>query len=112
VDERGFRSAKETRAGVGFAQVQMQNELGMQGALWFSTVDERGHWLDTPAFEQNLFSRWKIQGGFEPTTYRVQVLTTSYGKLSEQDHDEVTQFFEAARAALWQQLSAQIRHPQ
>jgi len=106
---RVFRSAKETKAGVGFAQVQMQNEVGLNGVLWFSTVDERGNWQDTPPLEQDFLNRWKVPTSGQPTTYRVQVLATSYGKLAGPEQEQLKEFFEMARTALWQQLAAQMR---
>jgi hypothetical protein len=73
-------------------------------------VDDRGHWLETPVLEREFLDRWKVPWRTEPTTYRVQALVAGYTPLPAPEQQQVKEFFEQARALLWQQLAAQMRH--
>jgi exosortase len=107
--ERHSAEAKDSRGSIPCAEVQMMDELGLRGALWFSTVDERGQWVEMPVSQRAFLDRWKISGRAEPTTYRVQVLVTTYASLSAAEQEQVRQFFEEIRVLVWRQLSTQLR---
>ena len=93
----------------------MQKNLTARGALWFSTVDEQGIWLEQPARNQSpitrLLEHWNVTGRKEPTTYRVQTLATRYGMLAPVEQEMVRQLFLEARPLLWQQLEKQMKRP-
>ncbi|PYJ02822.1 MAG: hypothetical protein DME25_15005 [Verrucomicrobia bacterium] len=107
--ERVARDAKAAKANAGFAHAEMQNELGQHGALWFSTVDDHGHWLETPVLKRDFLSRLKVPWRADPITYRVQALATSYTPLPADEQEQVKLFFMEARALLWPQLAAQMQ---
>jgi hypothetical protein len=86
----------------------MQEDTGMYGNLWFSTVDEQGHWLETPVLKRALGDRWRMPGKIEPTTYRVQALTATYTPLQPTEDKAVQELFQQARTILWRQLSTQL----
>ncbi len=110
--ERHSTEAKDPRGAIPCAEVQMQDELGLRGALWFSTVDERGQWMELPVSARAFLDRLKVSGRIEPTTYRLQVLVTTYAPLPSAEQGQVRELFEEARLLVWQQLSAQLRsHP-
>jgi exosortase len=92
------------------AEARLHNDLGLYGSLWFSTVDDRGHWLETPVLQREFLDRWKVPWRTEPTTYRVQALVAGYTPLPAPEQQQVKELFEQARALLWQQLAAQMRH--
>lgn len=109
---RGWRLLQRqssTESDFSYAQAQMQNELGAYGDLWFSTVDERGHWIDKPAMQLTLVEKFKLPGEIEPTTYRIQALTTAYTPSSAAEQQQIKELFEQARKLLWSQLSVQMR---
>jgi hypothetical protein len=91
------------------AEVQMQDTVGLKGSLWFSTVDEKGNWIETPELKTSFLERWKQPVKTEPTTYRVQLLVTSYNPLPAADKDDAARLFDESRKLLWQQLSAQMK---
>jgi hypothetical protein len=109
VIERHSTEVKDDRGSIPCAEVQMQDDLGLRGSLWFSTVDERGNWLELPVSERAFLDRLKMSGRIEPTTYRLQVLVTTYALLSAVEQAQVRELFEKARVEVWGQLSAQMR---
>ena len=98
----------EANTGLASARVQMQDDTGMYGNLWFSTVDEQGHWLETPVLKRALGDRWRMPGKIEPTTYRVQALAATYTPLQPAEDKSVQELFQQARTILWRQLSTQL----
>ena len=93
--------------------VEMDKEPVSHGSLWFSTVDEQGHWMEEIAVvEKSFLERLDLGSGygFVPTSYRVQVLVTGYGALPPNLREGARQLFEAARKLLAQQLFDQLRH--
>ena len=113
---QGWRITRQERqAGEGtngsppLMEVEMNREPVSQGSLWFSTVDEQGHWLEMPVLERRVLDRWKLSGRIEPASYRVQVLVTGYGPLSPAEREPARQLFEDARKLLAQQLFGQMQ---
>ena len=80
-----------------------------QGSLWFSTVDEQGHWMETPVVGRKVLERLQLTGRIEPVSYRVQVLLTGYGPPAPAERDAARQLFEAARELLVPQLFGQMQ---
>jgi exosortase len=110
--ERHSSEAKDSKGTVPCAEVQMEDEKGLRGALWFSTVNEQGEWIELPVSERAFMDRWKISGRVEPTTYRLQVLVTTFAPLPTAEQAQVRQLFENARVLMWNQLRAQLKaHP-
>jgi hypothetical protein len=107
--ERRSSQVKDSKGTVPCAEVQMEDEKGLRGALWFSTVNEQGEWVELPVSERAFVDRWKISGRVEPTTYRLQVLVTTFAPLPPAEQAQVRQLFENARALIWNQLRAQLK---
>jgi hypothetical protein len=89
-------------------QVDLKKDFMKYATLWFSTVDEHGHWQDRGEITQTLSSRFGNTVD-AATTYRVQVLVTSMSPLPEVQRAEIQQFFEHVRAEIVRQLLAQLR---
>jgi exosortase/archaeosortase family protein len=107
--ERRSSQVKDSKGTVPCAEVQMEDEKGLRGALWFSTVNEQGEWVELPVSERAFVDRWKISGRVEPTTYRLQVLVTTFAPLPPAEQAQVRQLFENARVMIWNQLRAQLK---
>ena len=91
--------------------VEMTKEPVSQALLWFSTVDEQGHWLEQSAVKFNLLKSGRLPGTFDGdniTSYRVQVLVTAYGPVPAAEREPARQLFEAARRILVEQLLKQL----
>jgi len=102
-----------TNASPPFAEVRMENPLGMHGMLWFSAVDERGRWLAgtglNPGLKRNLLGRLRPSSPDNSVTYQVQVLSTAFNTLKPAEREQVRLFYEEARRMLWRQLQAQMQ---
>jgi hypothetical protein len=112
-----------TNASPPLVEVRMQNHVGLNGALWFSTVDERGRWLPSgdlnPGVKDSFLARlhpgrfnpaWsKIASRNAAITYQLQVLSTGFNPLKPGEREQVQQFFEEARMLLWRQLFEQMQ---
>jgi len=111
--EERSRGKSSTNASPPFAEVRMQNHLGLHGALWFSAVDEHGRWLAgpglNPSLKDSFLERFKLASLNESVTYQVQVLSTGFNPLRPLEREQVRQFFEEARMMLWRQLFEQIQ---
>lgn len=112
LDQR-TRGTQATNASPPFAEVRMQNHLGLHGALWFSAVDEHGRWLSgpglNPSLKDSFLERFKLASLNDSVTYQVQVLSTGFNPLRPLEREQVRQFFEEARAMLRRQLFEQMR---
>jgi hypothetical protein len=109
VTERRSEEVKDARGEIPCAEVLMEDGLGLRGSLWFSTVDERGQCVEMPVAQRAFLERWKLSSRIEPTTYRLQVLVTSYAPLPASEQDQVKKLFEEARSLVWKQLADHIR---
>ena len=100
-----------TNASLPLMVVEMDKEPVSHGSLWFSTVDEQGHWMETLVVKRSLLERLDLTGGFGfvPTSYRMQVLVAGYGGLPPEEADAARQLFETARKLLAQQLFDQMQ---
>jgi len=111
--EQPARGRQGTNASPPFAEMRMQNSLGMHGTLWFSVVDERGRWLPRPARNRSLkdrvLDRFGTPSRKDSVTYQVQVLSTSFDLPKPLERDQARRFFQEARMMLWQQLFAQMQ---
>jgi hypothetical protein len=114
VVERESRFGQGTNASPPYAEVRMQNHVGMHGRLWFSVVDEHGRWLPGPGLNRGLkhsvLQRFKLASLNDAVTYQVQVLSTGFNPARPAERDQVRQFFEQARMMLWRQLFDQMQH--
>ena len=115
---QGWRLTRQERqAGTGtnsslpLMVVEMDKEPVSHGSLWFSTVDEQGHWMEMPVVKRSLLERLDLAGGFGfvPTSYRIQVLVAGYGGLPPEESEAARQLFEGARKLLAQQLFDQMQ---
>jgi exosortase len=111
--EQRVRIQQGTNAVPPFAEMRMQNDLGMHGTLWYALVDERGRWLPRPtrgrSLKERALERFKTIARRQSVTYQVQVLTTSFDPPKPQDLNQVRQFFDEGRDMLWRQLFEQMQ---
>ena len=112
---QGWRIAREQRQGgqgtnssMASVAVEMNREPVSQGLLWFSTVDEQGRCMETPAVAHKLLERWNLTGRVEPVSYRVQALMTGYSPPSPAEREAGRQLFDAARKLLVPQILGQM----
>jgi hypothetical protein len=96
-------------AGIPDIAVEMSREPVSHASLWFSTVDEAGHWLERPVMAKSFLERWELSGRVWPNSYRVQLLVTGYGPLVPAERAAARQLFAAARRELVQQLLEKLR---
>ena len=102
----------ETRTGAAspdgepFVDVKMQKEVVAKAALLFSTLDERGQWVDGSYVKRNLMERFR--GESADTTYRVQMIVQHYAPLSAAKEEQVRSLFLEARKLLREQLLSQM----
>ena len=106
-------------------EVEMEQPPITWGALWFSTVDEQGRWMEAPAgrpvpgLEKRPFRErmarwisgdqaWQLPAGDEVITYRIQTLATGYEAWSAPQRKAAGELFAAARQLLAQQLLGQF----
>ena len=115
---RQERQAGEgTNSSVPLVAVEMSREPVSSGWLWFSTVDEQGHWTEKQYWRQRplrFLDRRRLDwltpaGRVEPVSYRVQVLVTGYGALPPAEREPARQLFEAACKLLAPQLFGQMQ---
>jgi hypothetical protein len=111
--ERRSHRRQGTNASPPFVEVGLQNHVGMHGALWFCTVDERGRWLPgadlNPGLRRSFLGRFSMASRNVPVTYQLQVLSTGFNPLKAEERAQVQQFFEEARMMLWRQLFGQMQ---
>lgn len=101
------RQASESQDGVPCVEVRMQKTMGARAALWFSTLDQKGNWVDGSYVGRTLAERFREKTS--STTYRVQLLTTSYLPLTPESEESMATLFREARTLLAQQLMADLR---
>lgn len=99
--------ASESRDGAPSIEVKLQKSMGTRGSLWFATLDQRGNWVDGSVVGRNLAERFREKTS--STTYRIQVLATSFLPLTPETEESVAELFTQARAILSQQLMAELR---
>jgi len=104
---RATHAASAENGGMPAIEVHMQRELMQRGVLWFSTIDERGRWLEGSFVNRNFLQRFSETT--TDTSYRIQVLTTSYLPLSKDAEDAVLGLFQETRKLLAAQLLGQMR---
>jgi len=101
------RQPSESPDGVPSVEVRMQKPMGTRASLWFSTLDQKGNWLDGSFVSRSLSERFREQSS--SITYRVQVLVTSYLPLTPESEESVGTLFREARTLLAEQLKTELR---
>lgn len=104
---RRTRQPAETPDGIPTVEVKMQKAMGTRAALWFSTLDQQGKWVDGSFVARTLSERFREQTS--STTYRIQLLVTSYLPLTSESEESAAALFREARKLLAEQLMAQLR---
>ena len=128
----GWKMVKQERIDAGAEaspacmEVEMKQDPLGWGALWFSTVDERGRWLEIPVARppstaerlsiRERVGRWMgtLEQWYEPvgndvTTYRMQTLVTDYTPMTASQRASTRELFETTRKLLAQQLMGQLQ---
>jgi exosortase len=105
------RVAPSPNGSLPFEEIQMHNHVGLNGALWFSAVDEHGRWRANPSkgLKRSVLSRFRRPDSEHGITYQVQVLVTGFNPLTPADRERSEQLFQEARGMLWRQIFAQLR---
>lgn len=88
-------------------KLRMDKEPVSYGYLWYSTINERGRWIDGTATQRNFINRWAMDSDL--SSYRIQVLVSGNIPLSESEWNATQRFFEAAREGLTRQFLDQIQ---
>jgi exosortase len=101
------RLAAESPDGAPCVEVKLQKSMGARASLWFATLDQRGNWVDGSFVGRTLAERFREKTS--STTYRVQVLVTSFLPLTPEAEESVGALFREARGILSQQLMAELR---
>jgi exosortase len=90
-------------------QMEMKKEPGIQGTLWFATVNEKGEWVDQATVKHDFISRLGLFEGPQETTYRVQILLVGDTAPDAAGIEAMSHLFEEASAILSRQMLQQIR---
>ena len=93
--------------GAPFVEARMQKDLVAKAFLLFSTLDERGEWVDGSYVKRNMMERFR--GDSSDTTYRVQMILSHYVPLSAAKDEQVLAFFLEARKLLREQVMSQMK---
>ena len=101
------RLAAASPDGSPFVEARMQKELVAKAFLLFSTLDERGEWIDGSYVKRNMMERFR--GESSDTTYRVQMIVSHYVPLSATKDEQVLAFFLEARKLLREQVMSQMK---
>jgi exosortase len=111
IGRQSLQAEGGTNSSLPLMVVEMDKAPASHGLLWFSTVDEQRHWMETTEMKRSFWDRFDLSGGFGlvPTSYRVQVLVAGYGLLAPDDQAAARQLFESARKLLAQQLFEQMQ---
>ncbi len=100
------RPAAASPDGAPFVEAKMQKDLVAKAALLFSTLDERGQWVDGSYIKRNTMERFR--GESSDTTYRVQMIVPHYVPLSTAKEEQVLALFLEARKLLREQVMSQM----
>ena len=90
-------------------QMHMKKEPGISATAWFSTINEKGEWVDRETVKRDFITRLGLFGSHQETTYRVQLLLLEETPLDAGGYEAAAQLFEAASATLSRQMLEQIR---
>ena len=101
------RQPSESPDGIPCLEVKMMRTMGARASLWFSTMDQKGQWLEGSYVGRTLMERFREQTS--STTFRIQALITSYLPLSTETEASAASLFRGARKLLAEQLMAEMR---
>lgn len=87
----------------------MKKEPGIQGMLWFATINDKGEWVDQATVKHDLISRLGLFGSPQETTYRVQLLLVGNKAPDPAALEAANHLFEDAAAILSRQMLEQAR---
>ena len=90
-------------------EMQMKKDPGIRATLWFSTINEKGEWVDRATVKHDFMARLGIFGSQQETTYRVQLLLLEKKPLDPVGYEAAAELFEAASDILSRQMLQQIR---
>ena len=90
-------------------QLVMKKEPGVQGMLWFATINDKGEWVDQATVKHDLISRLGLFESPQETTYRVQLLLVGDKTPDPAALEAANRLFEESAALLSQQMLGQIR---
>lgn len=93
--------------GSAYVVSKMQKDIVAKAHLMFSTMNERGEWVDGSYVRRNMMERFR--GESAETTYRVQMILSHYVPLSTAKEEQVTSFFLEARKLLREQVISQMK---
>jgi len=77
------------------------------GYLWYSTINEKGRWIDAPQTQRSMIDRWTMESDL--SSYRVQVFVAGNVPLTDAERGAVNRLFEEARTSLIRQFMEQIQ---
>ena len=90
-------------------EMQMKKEPGIRATLWFSTINEKGEWVDRATVKHDFMTRLGIFGSQQETTCRVQLLLLEKKPLDPVGYEAAAELFEAASDILSRQMLQKIR---
>jgi len=90
-------------------QLTMKKDPGIQGTLWFSTINEKGEWVDQATVKHDFISRLGLPESQQETTYRVQLLLVGDKPPDAASFEAANYLFEEASAILSREMLQQVR---
>ncbi len=90
-------------------QLAMKKDPGIQGTLWFATINEKGEWVDQATVKHDFIGRLGLPESQQETTYRVQLLLVGDKPPAPASIEAANQLFEESAAILSREMLQQVR---
>ena len=90
-------------------QLEMKKDPGIHGTAWFSTINEKGEWVDQATVKHDFISRLGLPESRQETTYRVQLLLVGDKTPDAASFEAANHLFEEAAAILSREMLQQVR---
>lgn len=83
-----------------YLEVMMKKDGFRDAALWFSTIDEKGKWMESSYTRSGMLERFRHELGESTTTYRIQMLVHGVDPLTEAQLSQARRLYEETRDIL------------
>ncbi len=92
-----------------YREVTLKRDGFREATLWFSTIDEKGKWMEGNYAKSGILERFRHQFGETTTTYRMQMIIHGTEPLSETDLKVARSFYEHIREHLADYLLPKLK---
>lgn len=92
-----------------YQEVKMNKDNFREATLWFSTIDDKGKWMEKSFTRMNILERFRHELGESTTTYRMQMIVHGTEPLSEVDLQNARSFYEKIREPIVEVLLPKLK---